>query len=235
VTLHDDEVKWLILDLLKAESERDGQRLIGPSEIGNPCEHCVARRLMESKGHPKPQQGKYWLGAKIGTAIHAELEQEERKHVNEGSGKFKPLKGALIESPIVLHTIPGYGTIKAKPDLVLVTEQHLIDHKTTSKTKLAHYKLDGVPYQYVIQQNLYAYGLNHSGVPIRRISLSFINREGTTDSDINVFSFDYDEQVALYALDRLEKIWYDLETGKTPDDFPSDPGCYYCSRVIFRV
>jgi hypothetical protein len=233
--LEDSEVKWLILDLLKAKSERDGQRLVGPSEIGNPCLHCLANRMLESTGGPTKEPGKYWLGAKIGTAIHAELEQEERKHVADGEGKFKPLKDALIESPIVLHTIVGYGTIKAKPDLVLVHDQHLIDHKTTSKTKLQHYKLDGVPQQYVIQQNLYAYGLNRSGVPIKRISLSFINREGASDNDINIFSFDYDEKIAVDALDRLQSLWDDLQTGKTPDDLPSDPLCYYCSRVIGRV
>lgn len=233
--LDDAEVKWLILDLLKAESERDGQRLVGPSEIGNPCFHCLANRMLESKGGPRKARGQYWLGAKIGTAIHAELEQEERKHVADGSGKFAPLKGALIESPIVLHTIDGYGTIKAKPDLVLVRHRHLIDHKTTFKTKLAHYKLDGIPWQYVVQQNLYAYGLNRSGVPIERISLSFINREGAQDSDINIFSFDFEEQVAVDALDRLQKLWDDLESGKTPDDFPSDSSCYHCTRVTGRA
>lgn len=233
--LDDSEVKWLILDLLKARSERDGQRLVGPSEIGNPCLFCLANRMMETKGGPAKEPGRYWLGAKIGTAIHAELEREEEKHLENGSGKFGALKGALVESPITLHTIPGYGTIKAKPDLVLVREEHLIDHKTTSKTKLAHYKLDGVPYQYVIQQNLYAYGLNKAGIPIKRISLSFINREGTSDSDINIFSFDYQEEIALEALDRLEKLWYDLEHGKTPDDFPSDASCYYCTRVTGRA
>jgi len=175
------------------------------------------------------------LGAKIGTAIHAELEQEEKKHVAAGRGKFKALRGALIEQSMELGTIEGYGTVRLKPDLVLVSERHLVDHKTTSKTKLSHYKLDGIPYQYVVQQNLYAWGLNKNGIPIERISLSFINREGTSDSDINVFSFDYNEQIAVDAWARLTKMWDDLQNGLDPDTLASDPGCFECTRVLHRI
>lgn len=231
--LDDDELKWLILDLLKNPGERDKQRLIGPSEIGNPCAFCVANRLLDT---PKGES-QYWLGAKIGTAIHAELEREEEKHVVEPqSGRFRALKGARIEQSITLGTIEGYGTVKAKPDLVLVSENHLVDHKTSSKKKVQKYKLDGVPRQYVIQQNLYAWGLTQNGIPIDKISLSFINREGTQDSDIYIYSFPYEEEVALAAWARLVDIWEWLQLDSSDvNDIASDPDCYYCSRILYRV
>lgn len=230
--LDDDELRWLILDLLKNPGERDKQRLIGPSEIGNPCAYCVANRLINT---PKGES-QYWLGAKIGTAIHAELEREEEKHiVTPQSGRFRTLKGARIEQSITLGTIEGYGTVKAKPDLVLVNDRHLVDHKTSSKKKVQKYKLDGVPRQYVIQQNLYAWGLNQNDIPIEKISLSFINREGTQDSDVWIYSFPYDEQVALDAWDRLDSIWRWLQEGHDVEDIASDPECYYCTRVLYRA
>lgn len=229
--LDDDELKWLILDLLKNPGERDKQRLIGPSEIGNPCDYCVGNRLLNT---PKGTS-KYWLGAKIGTAIHAELEREEEKHVVEPkSGRFRALKGAMIEEAVVLGTIEGYGTVKAKPDLVLVSENHLVDHKTSSKKKVMKYKLDGVPMQYVYQQNLYAWALNQAGIKIERISLSFINREGTTDDDVWIHSFDYDESLALKAWSRLELLWQWLQDGHDVEELESHPDCYYCSQVLHR-
>lgn len=229
--LDDDELKWLILDLLKNPGERDKQRLIGPSEIGNPCDYCVGNRLINT---PKGTS-KYWLGAKIGTAIHAELEREEEKHVVEPkSGRFRALKGAMIEQAVVLGTIEGYGTVKAKPDLVLVSENHLVDHKTSSKKKVMKYKLDGVPMQYVYQQNLYAWALNQAGIPIKKISLSFINREGTTDDDVWIHSFEYDESLALKAWSRLELLWQWLQDGNDVEELESHPDCYYCSQVLHR-
>lgn len=229
--LDDDELKWLILDLLKNPGERDKQRLIGPSEIGNACDYCVGNRLLNT---PKGTS-KYWLGAKIGTAIHAELEMEERKHTEKPqSGRFRALKGAKIEESVVLGTIEGYGTVKAKPDLVLVSEEHLVDHKTSSKKKVMKYKLDGVPMQYVYQQNLYAWALNQAGIPIRKISLSFINREGTTDDDVWIHSFEYDEALALKAWSRLELLWQWLQDGHDVEELESHPDCYYCSQVLHR-
>lgn len=230
--LDDDEVKRLILDLLKNPGERDKQRLIGPSEIGNPCDYCVANRLI----HTPKKQSRYWLAAKIGTSIHRELEYEEAKHIEVPENyRFMALEDALIETPIILGTIDGYGTVKAKPDLVLTKSNHVIDHKTSTKAKVSKYKLDGVPMQYVYQQQLYAWGLNNSGVPVERISLSFVNRDGQTDDDIWIHSFDYDEALALKAWSRLESIWTWLQDGGDVETLESHPDCYYCNAILHRM
>lgn len=220
----------LMLDLMKTQSERDKQSLIGASEIGNPCDYCVGRRLLQL---PKPKQ-RYWMGARIGTAIHEMFENEEHKHVKEPqSYHFEALEGALIEQKIVLGTIDGYGTLKSKPDLALVKYNHLVDHKTSTKEKIKKYKLFGVPTQYIYQQQLYAWGLNKSGVKIERISLSFVPRDGSQDEDLWVYSFDYDESLAVKAWNRLQSIWNylqenDVETLKSHED------CYTCNVVLNR-
>jgi hypothetical protein len=229
--LDDVLVKQLVVDLLKNPSERDGQRLIGASEIGNPCAHCLAERLLNV---PRGRS-RYWMGARIGTAIHAALEEEGR-NADTGTYRFAALEGARFEESITLGKIPGYGTIRSKPDLALVSERHVFDYKTSTRDKIKHYKLDGVPEQYIYQQQLYAWGLTQAGIPIEKISLVFIQRDGLTDDDIWVYSFDYNESVALHAWERLNKIWAWLqEPGNTPDGLDSSPDCYYCRNVLHRV
>lgn len=229
--LEDSQVKQLILDLLKNPGERDKQRMIGASEIGNPCDYCLANRLLNT---PKATS-QYWLGAKLGTAMHRELEYEEAKHVEVPQNyRFEALEGARIEETITLGDIPGYGTVRSKPDLVLTKYNHVIDHKSTTKTKVSGYKLDGVPRQYVIQQQLYAWGLNKSGIEIDRISLSFVNRDGLTDKDVWIHTFNYDETVALAAWSRLESAWAYVSSGGDVENISSDSKCYYCTQVLHR-
>lgn len=229
--LEDFHIKQLIIDLLSKPSTRDKQKLIGASEIGNPCAYCLAHRLLGT-GHRG--RNHYWMGARIGTAIHKALE-DAADEADLTDYRYAILDGARQEETIVLGDIEGYGTVKSKPDLVLVNDRHLVDYKTSTATKIKYYKLDGVPEQYVYQQQLYAWGLNKSGTPIERISLAFIQRDGLTDNDIWVHSFDYNEDVALHAWNRLDDIWQWLQAGNDPENLPSDSSCYVCSRVLSRV
>lgn len=229
--LSDEQVRRLIIDLLRNPGERDKQTLIGASEIGNPCDYCIGNRLIKT---PK-QTSRYWLGAKLGTAMHRELEHEEFKHIeNPQNYRFQVLKGARIEQSIELGSIEGYGTLRSKPDLVLVSDRHVIDHKSSTRNKVRGYKLDGVPAQYVYQQQLYAWALNKSGIVVERISLAFVNRDGTGDEDVWIYSFDYDESVALKAWDRLNGIWQYIQDGGNVEELKSDPHCYYCNQVLHR-
>ena len=227
MTLSDVEVKRLTLDLLKTRSDRDKQRKVGASQIGNPCDYCLGHGLLGTPQAPN----KWWLGARLGSAIHLALEVEEEKHIQQPENyRFLALKGATIEEKIVLGEIAGYGVVSSKPDLVLVAENHLVDHKTSTKLKIKKYKLDGVPQAYIGQTQLYAWGLNKSGVKIDRISLNFICRDGTTDDDIWVTSFDYDEQVALDLWERLEGIYeYIMRDPGNIENLASHEDCFACN------
>jgi hypothetical protein len=224
--LQDSEVKRLILDLLKTPSERDRQVKVGASQISNPCDYCLARALNGGPSAPN----RWWLGARIGTAIHAALEAEAEKHIDRPrSYHFDALAGALIEQKITLGYLEGYGYVTSKPDLALVKHQHLIDHKTSTKAKIAKYKLDGVPTAYIYQTQLYAWGLNQAGIPIERISLNFIARDGTTDDDIWIWSVDYDESLALRAWNRLLGIWDFVKNDGDVSTLQSHEDCFSCN------
>ena len=221
-----------MLDLLKTPKARDKQRTIGASAIGDPCAYCLAQTLLNALS----QTGEYWLGAKIGDAIHALLEIEGAKHLDDSTGKFKALKGARLEESLFIGSIPGYGDIWSTPDLYLTAENHLVDYKTSKRTKVETYRATGeLPTRYIYQVMLYARALIAMGYKVDKISFVFINRDGTSDRDVVVFSMDYDEALANEAWDRVVAAWEWLEAGGDVETLPSDPNCYVCSSITHRM
>lgn len=218
--------KDLAVSLLTAKTERDHQKLIGPSQIPDPCARHVASALLGSE--PAPQ--KYWLGAVIGTAIHGLLEQRM-----EGREEF------IVEKKVFINTLEGYGDIHGKADLVIPEKKLLIDWKTTSRKKIR--ELQNFVHQvgratdahseytirkYYGQVQLYMYGLNKAGIPIENAELCFVSRDGTSENDIWSFPIEYSEEFAVKVWDRLESIWVRLQNGEAPSQFDSDPECFSC-------
>ena len=187
-------------------------------------------------------ESKYWLGAKIGTAIHYLLESFIEDADLED---FPELKGAKVEEKIHLGTIEGYGEINSKPDLVLVEDKHLIDWKTTSrqKSKKLQFAFDYpdkaeadslyTVQKYMAQAQLYAWGLNKSGIEIENLSLVFINRDGTTSNDVWSHTFEYSEEFAVAIWDRFENIWNLLQDYANIEDMARDPSCFKCKSHKF--
>jgi hypothetical protein len=233
MSLTDGQVKDLTLSLFKQESDRDRQRKVGASQISDPCTRHLAKALMNE---PEPE-AKYWLGGKVGTAIHSFLEDAIEK---DSTGNFAE---AVVEQKIRLGEIEGYGTVNSKPDLVLPASNHLIDWKTSSRAKIKKLQdlvaglKDSEESKYTIQKyigqaQLYAWGLNNSGTPIDRVSLVFINRDGTYENDIWIYSVDYEEGIALALWDRVVNIWNELQSGGHPDNYSAHPNCFKCSIGI---
>lgn len=154
---------------------------------------------------------------------------------------FPELEGARIEQKIVLGELPGYGTISSKPDLALVRDNHLVDWKTSTRDKSRKLQrvLDnpdisdtGSQYtiqKYIAQTQLYAWGLNQAGTPIDGISLVFINRDGTTDSDVWNYTFEYSEELAVAIWTRLETLWTNLQNGVELHTLERNADCFKCA------
>jgi hypothetical protein len=179
---------------------------------------------------------KYWMGAKIGTAVHEFLEERIPTSDFEAYPEFA---SARIEEKIHLGELPGYGEIKSKPDLALVDNKHLIDWKTSSRAKSK--KLQAVIFEgkedldsqytlkrYYAQVQTYAWGLNRAGIDIDGCSLVFINRDGTYDPDVWTWTFEYDQDFALEIWGRLERIWREVQSGKELEEFPKEEYCFNC-------
>lgn len=231
--LSNNDIKELAIDLFKQKSERDNQKKVGASNISNPCTKHLAHDLV---GTPEAEI-KYWMGGKIGTAIHSFLESA----IDSSDNRI--LDGALVEQKITLGDIAGYGTVNSKPDLVLPSSNHLVDWKTTSRAKVKKLQnlVDGLKddaeslytlQKYIGQIQLYAWGLNKAGTQIDRATLVFINRDGTYENDIWTYTVDYDESIAVALWNRVTNLWHELQDGAHPEDYPDDPHCFKCSIGI---
>lgn len=233
MSLTKDQIKDMAIGLFLQESERDKQKKVGASQISDPCTRHLAHALVGTESAPQ----KYWMGGKIGTAIHGFIESAI---ATSGDGVFA---NAIVEHKIVLGNVGSYGTISSKPDLVLPDDKVLIDWKTTSRAKIKKIQnyVDGLKddaasaytvQKYLGQANLYAWGLNKNGTPIEDIALVFINRDGTYENDIYVLPTKYDEPFAVGLWTRLENLWAELDAGAHPNDYAGHPECYKCSIGI---
>lgn len=227
------KTKELLIGLLQSETERDKQRKVGASQISNPCTKHLAMALA---GIPQ-EPSKYWLGGKIGTAVHLLIEDLIAK---ADLAKFPELEDCLVEQSIVLGELPDYGVVKSKPDLALVKDKHLIDWKTTKRdeakriqkwldTGVINAKTEYTMKKYMAQGQLYAWGLSNMGVAIETIALAFISRDGTNEADIVVVDFEYDEVAAMKLWRRLELLWEELQSGVHPESYAGDADCFNCA------
>lgn len=244
--LEDQDVISLVSGLLRIETQRDKQKKVGASQISDPCTYHLAKALVgDTSGETK-----YWLGGKIGTAVHMLIEDSIEK---ADLSDFPMLEGALVEKKIHLGHLDGYGDINSKPDLALVKENHLIDWKTSTRdktrkiakllepplsingeevTRKPDTKTEYTLQKYIAQTQLYAWGLNNEGIKIDRISLVFINRDGTMETDIFPYSFDYSEELALAIWTRLKNLWTNLQKGVELEKLEKSEDCFKCSMNI---
>jgi len=168
-------------------SPRAGQVQIGPSEVGHKCIRRLAYKLLDWD-KPNEMQGGSWA-AQVGTAIHAYLAEV-----------FSKREGFLIEQRVTIR-----GNLAGTVDLFDIKNGVVLDWKTTGATKLANYKKFGADQQQIIQVQLYAYGLAQQGADVKSVALCYLPTSGSL-TDMVLVMHDYDEQVALDALARLDSI-----------------------------
>ena len=227
-------LRSLTLDLLKQETARDKQRLIGPSSLGTPCDYCLARGMLEgaSEEDVEPEDRPYWLGAVLGTATHMLLET-------------RTPEGMSAERRVTIGEIPGYGVVTGSSDLYVPKWHEIVDWKTTNREKLKNLKLafdtkysvyDPEPLvrarfvakKYIGQIMSYGRGWVLDGYRVDKVGFSFICRDGLTDNDVWCKELSYDPAYADQVWARANKIWQSLEAGRTLESFLSKTGCYSC-------
>ena len=216
----DEIVSNYVRDIFKRKTDRDKQIKVGASQISNPCSKCLAETMATGANH----QSEYNMGAVVGTAIHAYLEER-----NEDPHALKEYKG-------MIDVIPGYGEIRSTTDLYLADKRTVIDFKTTTRAKLDEYLRDwdkenpnSTIDRYFRQAMLYAYMLE---APVEQVALCFICRDGQIiDRDIVAISMPYREEIAVNAMNRAKGIWKYLEDGGDWRELNSHDDCFICNNV----
>ena len=137
MSLSDEDVRHMVIEILTEETDRDRQVLIGASDISNGCDYCLASAMLgisrETDIASRP-----WGGRVNGTAVHGEIQRRLDRMLAEGKHDIaKRYPDALVEFNMLLGYLESYGNVRTTSDLVLPCERHAFDWKGTDKAKLA--------------------------------------------------------------------------------------------------
>lgn len=188
-------LKQKMIDIIRwadQQNPRGQQVLIGPSEIGDLCDRRIGYRLAQV---PASNVGVDTWPAIVGTAVHTWLQNA----VN-GWMEANPTEDWMTETTLMVSEF-----VEGHADLYWATEQCVVDHKTQGPDVFKKTKVDGPAPGYVIQAQIYGYGFERAGYPVKKVALTFYNRAGWL-KDMYVWSGDYDRSVAEGALARLYQI-----------------------------
>src|SRR5690625_4218415 len=89
----------LALAVLKSPTARDLQKKIGASQFSSLCARCVALDLVAPEPDEEFEAGRYWLGATIGTGVHAVIEDMIPEVLSD----------PIIERKVFIGHLEGYG------------------------------------------------------------------------------------------------------------------------------
>jgi hypothetical protein len=216
-----------------ASRPRSLQREVGPSGLGNPCDHCLAAALA---GWEKQEQDTPWLPL-IGTAVHELL----LTHEVFGDGWLK-------EHRVTVGTVGGLPVL-GNADLYHAPTGTVIDLKIVGASTLNEAQRHGSKAQYRRQINLYGKGFEDNyGYDVTTTIIAYLPRNSPRLSDAFFDVQPYDRTIAEEALKRANDIAATMDelnsiVGYTArdiyiDGLPRAAGCYDCARypsIIPRV
>jgi hypothetical protein len=217
-----DDLRSMVREQEK-DSERTQQSDLGPSEIGDPCTYCLAAKILNVYEHESSGFDDGWR-AVVGTSVHDWLDGAAAAwNVRHDTARFIPELRVQPDQRL----LPSGG----RCDLFDNETRTVVDHKTTTKAKLATYRLNGPSVVHRRQAHLYGLGYANAGHNVRHVALAFWLRDGML-RDLYVWTEPYSEQIAKDALSRYDTIRGLCETAGAAvlESLPSDPGCDTCSR-----
>lgn len=189
---------------------RTNQKLIGPSEMGDPCPRKIGHKLAGTPeiGHPSVN----WK-AHVGTQIHSWIADVMAKY--EISRWSEDAEGATprfhVEEKVVICTING-EEITGTTDLFDGHYGIVVDWKTTSSNRLRrHFMVNGPGDTYRKQAHLYGLGWKNAGHDVKHVVIVWLVRDGSF-TERYVWTEEFDEQVALDTIEHVSNIAIALDT-----------------------
>jgi hypothetical protein len=212
-----------------ANRPRSLQKEIGPSGIGNPCDHCLAAALVGWERWADEA----WLPL-IGTAVHELL-------LCEGMGAWGV--DWLKENRVDVGTVAGMR-VSGNADLFHVPSGTVVDLKIVGATTLNEARKNGASMQYRRQVQLYGRGFVLAGYQVNHCTIAYLPRNSMRLSDAVFSTYAYDQDFADDALNRAESLLKDARYMETVsmrardvwiDGLPRAAGCYDCARYPLIV
>jgi hypothetical protein len=220
---HADRLRDRLLAMVKhadGRADRTQQTALGPSEIGDPCAHCLAAKILGL--YARDPFYDPWP-AIIGTAVHAWLEDAAERDNRDNGGTWNTETRVYPNNDL----LPRGG----KADLYDDSTRTVIDHKVVGLAPLRNYKANGPGVSYRRQAHIYGLGFEAMDWQVEHVAIAFWHRGGRM-TDLHVWSEPYDAAYAQEALQRYRTL-RDLATSSGPailPALPSDPSCFTCSR-----
>lgn len=215
------DVKEIVLSTIEAAivgEPRSQQKMIGPSELGAACTHCLGAKLA---GWEQRREAA-WLPY-LGTATHAYLEP-----VFAGPDW-------LTETRVSVGMV-GEFEILGTADLFHIPTGTVVDHKLVGTTTLRKAK-GGPTAQYRAQTALYAMGLIRAGYDVNAVAINYLPRNAMSLRQGHWWSEPFNPLIALEALDRAADLMAKIDAFVFIDErdawissLPRDPDCFDCSR-----
>jgi hypothetical protein len=215
-----------------ADSARSTQVAIGPSEVGEPCERQLSYKMLN---WPVSNTAHDPIAAIIGTGFHmwmADKFQARQSEIAPGVTRYR-----IEERVTVREAANPDASLTGSADLYDRLMAANLDWKLTGVSSLDKYRRQGPGEKYRIQAHLYGLGQENAGEPVTRVAVAFVGRYH--ELMVHVWSEPYDKQVALDALDRLDRIRNQvtaLDPEQHPDNWaliptPEKPNCRFCDYL----
>lgn len=184
-----DEVARVIKDYA-ANIPRTLQKTLGPSEIGHPCDRQIAYKLLDWPAVNTDQDP--WPSL-VGTAVHALLDKvfSDPKH------------GGIYATELTVESPRNGGS--GHTDIYFLLRKTVNDWKIVGPTSMREYKSHGPSRGYRVQAHIYGHGLAAKGIPVERVSITFLPRGGYL-SGRYVWTERYDPSIAEEAFTRVDLI-----------------------------
>lgn len=212
---------------------RSLQKRIGPSELGTPCQACLAAKLA---GWQKNDDGVPWLPT-VGTAVHALFSEFIIEHENDRNATHTTGIRWLSEQTVTVGHL-GDTPITGSVDLFDTHTGTVIDFKVVGASTLRNARR-GPSEVYRTQVALYAHGYAAAGYDVRNVGIWFVPRNSVTLNDAIWWHEPYDPARAVAALERANQLHTNLTALQSISteardawitSLPRDPGCWDCPR-----
>lgn len=216
-----------LLDTIRrtiAAHPRSAQKMIGPSEIGTPCDRKLALRLAGADRRERLA----WRPT-VGTAVHAWLAEaftvanEQLDHVRY-----------MVESVVEVGQIDGQPVL-GSVDLYDRVTATVCDWKVVGPTTLRHAKVHGPSDIYRTQVMLYGKGFAARGAPVATVGIMYLPVSGDLRDSVWC-PMVYEERLAEAALTRADGIAYALRLAGAdrllPNTRQADDHCTTCDFYV---
>jgi hypothetical protein len=200
-----------------ANQPRTLQKMIGPSEIGHPCDRRLGYKLAGvPESNPRSTAWKPYVGSQVHEGVGDIMAKAELARWQAGAeaARAATTRWHVEERVTVGELLRASGIVPITGSTDLFDAYHgiVFDWKFTGIRQISrNYKPKGPGRQYRTQAHLYGDGWVRAGFDVQHVAIIFMTREGEF-ADRHVWTEPYDPTVGPEALARLQRIQTSLDS-----------------------